>query len=142
MPTQIKRKKKIMNIKLTCVSFFLYSILISKGTRYKTNPSPYKIPCPLYEYWQKLSLNPPLHSLLPQILTILCILSYLLDEAREFAVSFRSSDFTCSGARCNKPNHTLATLGQFCCSEIVWMEGIPPFIVNLVAEDVPSTDLA
>ena len=62
----------------------------------------------------------------------------MLDEAREFAVSFRSSDFTCSGARCNKPNHTLATLSQFCCSEIVWMEKIPSSIVNLVAEDVPS----
>jgi hypothetical protein len=62
----------------------------------------------------------------------------LLDEVREFAVSFRSSDFTCSGASCNKPNHTLATLGQFCCSEIVWMEKIPSSIVNLVVEDVPS----
>ena len=85
-----------------------------------------------------MSINPPLHSLLPQILTVLCILSYLLDEAREFAVSFRSSDFTFSWASCNKPNHTLATLGQFCCSKIVWMEKIPSSIVNLVTEDVPS----
>ena len=43
-------------------------------------------------------------------------------KQREFAVSFRSSDFTCS--ECNKPNHTLAILGQFCCPEIVWMEKI------------------